>query len=100
MAVPNYTYLKLKIPGLNGVITVSPTYRHAFECDVECVEYAEALAESEALIADLESLSKEVLDVKRHAGNFEPSETVKSVPRDPSSDASKQIQIGSELDPK
>jgi hypothetical protein len=100
MAVPNYTYFKLKMPGPNGVITVGPTYKHAFECDVECVEYAVALAESEALIADLESLSKEVLDVKCHAGNFEPTETVKSVPLDPSSDASKQIRIGSELDPK
>jgi hypothetical protein len=67
---------------------------------VECVEYAEALAESEALIADLESLSKEVPDMKRHTGNFEPAEMVKSVPLNPSSDASKQIGIGSELDPK
>jgi hypothetical protein len=100
MAVPNYTYLKLKMLGPNGVITVGPTYRHAFECDVECVEYAEALAESEAHIADLESLSKEVPDVKPHAGNFEPAETVKSVPLDPSSDASKQIRISFELDPK
>jgi hypothetical protein len=100
MAVPNYTYLKLKTPGPNGVITVGSTYRHAYECDVECVEYAEALAESEALIAELESLSKEVPDVKRHAGNFEPAEAVKSVPLDPSNDASKQIQISSELDPK
>jgi hypothetical protein len=100
MAVPNYTYLKLKMSGPNGVITVGSTYRHAYECDVECVEYAEALAESEALIADLESLSKEVLDAKRHAGNFEPTEAVKSVPLDPSNDASKQVWIGSELDPK
>jgi hypothetical protein len=100
MAVPNYTNLKLKMLGPNGVITVGPTYRHAYECDMECVEYAEALAESEALIADLESLSKEAPDVKRHAGNFEPAETVKSVPLDPSNDASKQIRIGSELDPK
>jgi hypothetical protein len=82
MVVPNYTYLKLKMPGPNGVIIVGPTYKHAFECDVECVEYAEALAESE-----------EVPDVKRHAGNFEPAETVKSVPLDPSSDASKQVRI-------
>jgi hypothetical protein len=49
MAVPNYTYLKLKMSGPNGVITVGSTYRYAYECDVECVEYAEALAESEAL---------------------------------------------------
>jgi hypothetical protein len=94
MAVPNYTYLKLKMPGPNGVIIVGPTYKHAFECDVECVEYAEAL------IADLESLSKEVPDVKRHAGNFEPAAMVKSIPLDLSGDASKQIQIGSGLDPK
>jgi hypothetical protein len=99
MAFPNYTYLKLKMSGPNGVITIGPTYKHVFECDVECVEYAEALAESEALIADLESLSKEVPDVKRHAGNFEPAETVKSVPLDPNSDASKQVRIGSGLDP-
>jgi hypothetical protein len=100
MAVPNYTYLKLKMPGPNEVITVGSTYRHAYECDVECVEYAEALAESEALIADLENLSKEVPDAKCHAGNFEPAEAVKSVPLDPSNDASKQVRIGSELDPK
>jgi hypothetical protein len=94
MAVPNYTYLKLKMLGPNGVITVGSTYRHAYECDVECVEYAEAL------IANLESLSKEVPHVKRHAGNFEPAEVVKSVPLDPSNDASRQVWIGSELDPK
>jgi hypothetical protein len=100
MAVPNYTYLKLKMPGPNGVITVGPTYRHAYECDVECVEYAEALTESEALIADLECLSKEVPDAKRHTGNFELAEAVKSVPLDHSNDACKRVRISSELDPK
>jgi hypothetical protein len=100
MAVPNYTYLKLKMSGPNGIITVGSTYRHAYECDVECVEHAEALAESEALIADLERLSKEAPDAKRHADNFEPVEAVKSVSLDPSNDASKQIRIGSKLDPK
>jgi hypothetical protein len=100
MVVPNYTYLKLKMLGPNGVITVGSTYRHAYECDVEGVEFAEALAESEALIADLESLSKEAPDAKHHASNFEPAETVKSIPLDSSNDASKQIRIGSELDPK
>jgi hypothetical protein len=100
MAVPNYTYLKLKMLGPNGIITVRSTYRHAYECDVECVEYAEALAESEALIADLERLSQEAPDTKRHAGNFEPVEAVKSVSLDPSNDASKQVRIGFQLDPK
>jgi hypothetical protein len=75
-------------------------YRQACECDVECMEYVEAIVESEALIADLECLSKEAPDVKRHAGNFEPTEAVKSVPLDPSNDADKKVRICSELDPK
>jgi hypothetical protein len=100
MAIPNYTYLKLKMPSPKGVITVGPTYRHAYECDVECVEYAEALTESEALIANMDCLSKEAPDVKRHAGNFESTEAVKSVSLDPSNDASKKVRIGSKLDPK
>jgi hypothetical protein len=54
MVVPNYTYLKLKMLGPNGVITVGSTYCHAYECNVECVEYTKVLAESEALIADLQ----------------------------------------------
>jgi rhamnose utilization protein RhaD (predicted bifunctional aldolase and dehydrogenase) len=100
MAVPNYTYFKLKMSGPNGIITVGSTYRHAYECDVECVAYAEAIVESEALITDLECLSKEAPDAKRHAGNFEPAEAVKTVALDPSNDADKQVRIGSELDPK
>ena len=39
MAVPNYTYLKLKMPGPNGVITIESTYEHAYDYDVECIEY-------------------------------------------------------------
>jgi hypothetical protein len=54
----------------------------------------------EALIADLNCLSKEAPDAKRRAGNFEPAEVVKSVPLDPSNDAGKKARIGSELDPK
>jgi hypothetical protein len=67
---------------------------------MECVEYAEAIAEFEALIADLECLSKEVPDAKRHASNFEPAEAVKFVPLDPSNNADKKVRIGSKLDRK
>jgi hypothetical protein len=100
MAVPNYTYLKLKMTGPKGTITVGSTYRLAYECDVECVEFAEVIAESEALIADLDCLSKVAPDAKRHAGNFEPAEVVKFVSLDPSNDANKKVRISSELDPK
>jgi hypothetical protein len=50
MAITNYTYLKLKMLGPTGVITIGPTYHHTYECDVKCVEYTEALIEFEALI--------------------------------------------------
>jgi hypothetical protein len=100
MAVPNYTYLKLKMSGPKGIITVGSTYRHAYECDVECVEYAEAIAEFEALIADLDCLSKEAPDAKHHAGNFKPAEAVKAVALDPSNDADEKVRISSKLNPK
>ena len=34
MAVPNYTYLKLKMLGLGGVITVGTSFQRAYECEV------------------------------------------------------------------
>ena len=33
MVIPNYTYLKLKMPGPNDIITVCSTFSHAFTCD-------------------------------------------------------------------
>jgi hypothetical protein len=70
MAVPNYTYLKMKMSGPKGVITVGSSIEHAFDCDVECVEHAEALALDEALVANLEKLVNEDLDfTAKHAGS-------------------------------
>jgi hypothetical protein len=100
MAVPNYTYLKVKISGPNGVITVEPSYEHAYECDVECVEHGEAILESATLVANLDSLAKEIPDPKCHAGNFEPVEDVKLVPLDPTDSNGKVLSISATLDPK
>jgi hypothetical protein len=72
MAVPNYTYLKMKMPGPKGVITVGSSIEHAFDCDVECAEHAEALALDEALVANLEKLVNEDIDsTAKHADSFE-----------------------------
>jgi hypothetical protein len=72
MAVPNFTYLKMKMRGPKGVITVVSSIEHAFDCDVECVEHAEALALDEALVANLEKLVNEYLDsTAKHADSFE-----------------------------
>jgi len=101
MAVANYTYLKLKMPGPKGVITIGSSFEHAYECDVECVERAEAQAEDEALAATLDKMASEALDsTHRHAGSFEPAEGIKKVPLDPSHSDDKALQISATLDDK
>ena len=49
MAIPNYTYLKLKMPGPNGIITVGSTFSHAYTCDHEHYELAIAVINSTKL---------------------------------------------------
>ena len=101
MAVPNYTYLKMKMPGLKGVITIGPSFEHAYECDVECVERAEAQAEDEALAATLDKMASEALDsTHRHVGSFEPAEGIKKVPLNPNHPDNKALQVSATLDSK
>jgi hypothetical protein len=101
MAVPNYIYLKMKMSGPKGVITVGSSIEHAFDCDVECVEHAEALAQDEALVANLEKLVNEDFDsTAKHAGSFEATEQTKEVPLDPGAPEGKALKVSSTLDPK
>jgi hypothetical protein len=101
MAVPNYTYLKMKMPRPNGIITVGSSIEHAFDCDVECVEHAEALALDEALVTTLERMVNEDLDsASKHTGNFEAAEQTKEVPLDPAVPEGKALRVSSTLDPK
>jgi hypothetical protein len=83
MAVPNYTYLKMKMPGPNSVITVGSSIEHAFDCNVKCVEHEEALALEEALVTTLEKMVNDDLDsAAKHTGTFEAAEQTKEVPLD------------------
>jgi hypothetical protein len=101
MAFPNYTYLKMKMSGPKGVITVGSSIEHAFDCDVECVDHAEALALLEALVANLEKLVNEDLDsVAKHVGSFKADEQIKEVPLDPAIPEGKVLRVSSTLDPK
>ena len=100
MAIPNYTYLKLKMPGPNGVITVGSTYEHVYDCDVECIEYDEALVEAKTLIVNLDRLGSEAPDSKRRAGTFEPVEAVKLVLVDPTCSNDRALRINATLDSK
>jgi hypothetical protein len=101
MAVPNYTYLKMKMPGPNGIITVGLSIEHAFDCDVECVEHAEALALDEALVTTLEKMVNKDLDsTSKHTGNFEAAEQTKEVLLDPAAPEGRALRVSSTLDPK
>ena len=100
MAVPNYTYLKLKMPGPNGVITIESTYEHAYDYDVECIEYAEAIIEAETLIVNLDQLGSEAPDSKRCAGTFEPAEAIKLIPVDPACPNDRALRISATLNIK
>jgi len=100
MAIPNYTYLKLKMPGPRGVITVSSSYEHAYECDFECVEYGEAVENTTELALRLQALAVEALEPKCHVGSFEPVEGTKRVPLDPDNSDGKVLTISADLDPK
>ena len=51
MAVPNYTYLKLKMPGPCGVITIGTSFQRTYECEVKCCEHAAAIVASKELVA-------------------------------------------------
>lgn len=42
MACPCYVYLKLKIPGPMGIITMHENFKHSRECDIENVYLTEA----------------------------------------------------------
>jgi len=100
IAIPNYTYLKLKMPGPKGVITVSSSFGHAYECDVQCVEYGEAVESSIELASKLEALVAEATEPKCHAGSFEQAEGTKKILLDPNGSDDKVLTISSNLDPK
>jgi hypothetical protein len=100
MAIPTYTYLKLKMPRPKGVITVSSSYEHAYECDIECVEYGEAIENTTELASKLEVLAAKAPKPKCHAGSFEPVEGTKKILLDPNNFDGKALTMSADLDPK
>jgi hypothetical protein len=98
MVVPNYTYLKLKIPGSKGIITIGPMCQRAFECDTECFQFAEATIRSERLHTEPRFEDQDVLVSSKHAAcSFEPAKDDKDAVV---SDDDRTLYIRTELDPK
>ena len=100
MAVPNYTYLKLKMLGPHGVITVSNSFQRAYECEVECCDHAAAIIASEELVDIRKEVTEEAPDPKRSTESFELVEGSKEVLIDPDSPKGKVVRIGTTLSSK
>ena len=74
MVVPNYTYLKLKMSGPRGVITIGASFQRTYECEVECCGHASAVIASEELTTLREEVVEEAPDAKKSTGLFKSTE--------------------------
>ena len=95
MAIPNYTYLKLKMLGPNGVITMGSAFLHAYTCDREHFKLATAVVHSAELPQLGESSAPAVPDCNKSTSStaFRPLEETKVVGIDPT-DPTKTVRIG------
>ena len=98
IAIPNYTYLKLKMLGPNGVITVGSTFSHAFTCDRKHFELTTTVINSSKLPQLGESSTLAILDCNKPTSSmaFCPLEETKAVGIDPT-DPTKMVRIGTQL---
>ena len=97
MAVPNYTYLKLKMPCPHWVITVGTSFQWAYECEVGRCGHATAIVTSGELATVKEEVAEETPNAKKSTGSFESTEGSKEVLIDPSSSEGKTVRIGTTL---
>ena len=93
MAVPNYTYHKLKMLGPHGVITVGTSFQRAYECEVKCCGHATTIVASGELAALKEEVTEGVPEAKKSTGSFESAEGSREVLLDPSSFEGKKVHI-------
>ena len=101
MAIPNYTYLKLKMPGPNGIITVGSTFSHTYMCDHEHYELATAVINSSELSRPRELSTPAVPDFNKPTSStaFRPLEETKVVEIDPTN-PTKTVWIETQLPAK
>ncbi|XP_066385221.1 uncharacterized protein [Miscanthus floridulus] len=92
----NYTYLKLKIPGPNGVITISSAFSHAFTCDHEHFKITTTVINSSEFPRLGESSTPIVPDYNKPTSSttFHPLKETKAVGIDPT-DPTKMVRIRS-----
>jgi hypothetical protein len=105
MAISHHTYLIMKMPVPNGILSVLGDIMDSYNCESATVELAKDSAIKAAatvMVAQETKIDQTTLQVpeqKRTATALDPSPAVKKVclglP-----DASKEVVIGADLDPK
>ncbi|XP_039833055.1 uncharacterized protein LOC120693956 [Panicum virgatum] len=100
MAIPNYTYLKLKMPGPRGVITVGLSFQRTYQYERDSCELASTVLASEELPLIRMEAAEEAPDSNRKTGSFEPAEGIKEIPLDPQVSGEKKLRVGTKLTPK
>jgi hypothetical protein len=105
MAIRHHTYLIMKMPAPNGILSVLGDIMVSYNCESATIELSKDSAIKAvatvmvAQAAKIDQTTVQVLEQKRTSTALDPSAAVKKVclglP-----DASKEIVIGADLDPK
>jgi hypothetical protein len=102
MAVPHYAYLKMKLPGPRGVITVSGSFKKSLACAKESSQLAEALViaeEKRQLLHRMELTQQDVPVRQSPMELFKPVNDTKKILLDESA-PTKYVIIGTGLSAK
>jgi hypothetical protein len=102
MAVPHYAYLKMKLPGPRGVITVSGCFKKSLAFAKASSQLAEALViaeEKRQLLHRVELTQQDVPARQSPVEQFKPADDTKRILLD-ESDPSKFVIIGTDLSAK
>ncbi|XP_020201431.1 uncharacterized protein [Aegilops tauschii subsp. strangulata] len=107
MAVPHYAYLKMKMPGTKGIITIAGDYQKSADYAAD----SSRLAESLVIAAERKLLDRVVAMASKHLylspdpkesetqASFQPAKETKKVPLDPEH-PERHAVIGTNLDSK
>jgi hypothetical protein len=102
MAVPHYAYLKMKLPGPKGMITVSGCFKKSLECARASSQLAEALViaeEKRRVLHRVALTQQDVLARQSPVEQFQPANDTKKIMLD-ESDPTKFVIIGTSLSAK
>jgi hypothetical protein len=105
MAIPHHTYLIMKMPARNGILSVLGDIMVSYNCEGATVELSkDSVIKASATVmvaqeAKIDQTTLQVPEQKRTTTALDPSSAVKKICLD-LSDASKEVIIGADLDPK